>query len=101
MTNRTKIHDTAHYFYQKIPNNNISRKERIAMTRLGVGHSKITNEYLLRKTEPPFCNQQITTQHLLRKCRKYQNLRSKYGLNQNTALTRNNKKNETQPLDQI
>ena len=46
-TNRTKIHDIAHYFYQKIPNNDISRKERIAMTRLRIGHSKITHEYLL------------------------------------------------------
>ena len=85
-TNRTKIHDIAHHFYQKIPNN-ISRKERIAMTRLRIGHSKITHEYLLSKTEPPFCNQQITTQHLLHECRKYRNQRSKYGLNQNTALT--------------
>ena len=36
-------------------------KERIDMTRLRIGHSKITHEYLLSKTEPPFCNQQITT----------------------------------------
>ena len=79
-TSRTKIHDIAHHFYQKILNNNISRKERIAMTRLRIEHSKITYEYLLSKTEPPFCttcNQQITTQHLLHKCRKYRNLRSK------------------------
>ena len=51
------------------------------MTRLRIGQSKITHEYLLTKTEPSFCNtcnQQITSQHLLHECRKYQNLRSKY-----------------------
>lgn len=26
------------------------------MTRLRIGHSKITHEYGLAKTEPPFCN---------------------------------------------
>ena len=110
-TNRTKIHDIAHHFYQKIPNNNISRKERIAMTRLRIEHSKITHEYLLSETEPPFCNicnQHINSQHLLHECRKYRNIRSKYGLNQNTALTchkqqRNviNYPKESQLLDQI
>ena len=85
-TNRTKIHDIAHRFYQKIPNNSISRKEKIAMTRLRIGHSKITYEYFLSKTEPPYCNQQITTQHLLCECRKYRNLRRKYGSNTQAPL---------------
>ena len=74
-TNTTKIHDIARHFYQKIPNNNISRKKRIAMTRLWIGHSKITNEYLLSKTECNTCNQH--NHHSTPECRKYRNLRSK------------------------
>ena len=58
INNRNKIHDIAHHFYQKIPNNNISRKERIAMTRLRVGH-----EHLLSKTEPPFLQHLQPTNH--------------------------------------
>ena len=54
--NKSKIHDVAHHFYQKMPNNSMSRREIIAMTRLRIGHTRITHEYLLAKTESPFCN---------------------------------------------
>ena len=58
--------------------NSISRRDDIIITRLRTGHTLLTHSYLLNKATPPicdFCNIQITTEHILLQCPKYQNER--------------------------
>lgn len=66
--NTSKIHSIIKEFYQHIPTSNLSRKERILLARLRTGHTKITHEYLIKKTVSPsctICNKLVTVQHLL------------------------------------
>ena len=51
---------------------------------------KLTHEYLLKKTEPPMCNQCnriLSTNHLLFECNKYYCQRQKYKITSPAALT--------------
>ncbi|XKL60194.1 hypothetical protein PGB90_001210 [Kerria lacca] len=55
-----------------------NRKEQVALSRLRLGHTKITHGFLLDRSPAPICqncNLQITVSYLL-----YQNIRQKYSL---------------------
>ncbi|XP_076626843.1 uncharacterized protein LOC143344561 [Colletes latitarsis] len=86
---KTKTHDTVQDFYQPMPSA-MTRRERIIMARLRTGHCRLTHEYLIKKTDPPFCNvcdQPLSTNHMLYECRRFQTSRQKYNIEKPTALT--------------
>lgn len=51
-----------------------TRRAQVIITRLRIGHTKITHEHLIKKTDPPICDicqETVTVKHLLLKCSKY------------------------------
>ncbi|XP_043252544.1 uncharacterized protein LOC122397459 [Colletes gigas] len=61
----------------------LTRKEQTAITRIRIGHSKISHSYILSKEPIPICehcNTTITTDHLILDCQKYNILRRKHKL---------------------
>ena len=62
-----------------IYNPNLTRKEQVVLTRLRIGHTRLTHSYLMKNEEPPrcsFCKVRLTVQHIMEKCRKLTNLRA-------------------------
>lgn len=62
-------------------------KSRRILSRLRIGHTRLTHSYRLDKTVPPTCptcNLPLTVSHILTECLAYQNERSANGLD--TAL---------------
>ena len=61
-----------------------TRQQNTIITRLRIGHSRLTHEYLLSRGRPPehpiCCNTPLTIKHLLLDCRKYEGLRVKHKL---------------------
>ena len=50
------------------------RREEVLLTRLRIGHTRTTHEFLLKGEEPPICEtckESRTVQHVLGECRKY------------------------------
>ncbi|XP_015429493.1 PREDICTED: uncharacterized protein LOC107186184 [Dufourea novaeangliae] len=88
---RTKIHNVIQNFYQPIPLCGLNRKEKSIMFRLRTGHTKITHEHLVKKTEQPYCiycpNEILTVEYILYQCGKTELQRQKYDIKPNTALT--------------
>ncbi|CAK9795846.1 Probable RNA-directed DNA polymerase from transposon X-element [Anthophora plagiata] len=88
---RSRTHNVIKHFYQPTPDKNLNRKEKAVLSRLRTGHTKITHEHLLKKTEPPHCNrcpsQSLTTDHLLYECTVTNPQRQKYNIKPDTALT--------------
>ena len=59
-------------------NPNITRKEQVVLSRIRIGHTRLTHSYLMKNEEPPrcsFCKVRLTVQHIMEKCRKLKNLR--------------------------
>ncbi|XP_054002649.1 uncharacterized protein LOC128889223 [Hylaeus anthracinus] len=84
----SKIHNIITNFFQNIPRNLMSRKEKIVLSRLRTGHSKITHEHIIKKTDPPFCCETpLTVHHLLYDCQKFSTQRRKFRIYPSTALT--------------
>ena len=64
----------------------LSRSEQVKLTRLRIGHCKLTHEYLLKGENPPrcqTCNVPLSIQHILLDCQKVQESRNKYLKNSN------------------
>lgn len=71
-----------------------TRKESVLLTRLRIGHSRMTHEHIFKKDPPPICgecNQQVTIIHLLSDCLKYKVVRDKYHINSQSILDVNQK----------
>ena len=59
----------------------LSRKESVVLTRLKIGHTKLTHQHLLAKEEAPVCvgcNSNLTVKHILLDCVDFSNSRFKY-----------------------
>ena len=57
------------------------RREEVVITRLRIGHTRITHSYLLNHEEQPFCivcNQPFTVKHILIDCIDFLQTRKKY-----------------------
>lgn len=55
------------------------RWQQVAITRLRIGHTKLTHGYLISKENQPLCETcqtQLTVQHLLINCKKFNNQRT-------------------------
>lgn len=78
------IHNTHHKYktqpahtYNKLPR----RKLDTILTRLRIGHSKITHNYIIEGETPPVChtcNQNLTIKHIILNCKKYHTNRTLY-----------------------
>lgn len=61
--------------------NRNSRQEEKIITRLRIGHTLLTHQFLMENSNPPICPHcpdLLTIDHILRMCPKYENLRVKY-----------------------
>ncbi|VVC35070.1 Ribonuclease H-like domain,Ribonuclease H domain [Cinara cedri] len=77
------------------PNPNLNRRERIAINRLRIGHTRLTHKSLMTKEDPPqcpTCGVSITVKHLITECIKYAEDAKKYNISSNIdeALGPNN-----------
>jgi exonuclease III len=73
------------------------------LTRLRIGHTRLTHTFLLKKDSPPnceCCNRTIDVKHLILECRKYENERRTYNIDNSlhTALS-NSVENTTRLLN--
>ena len=58
-----------------------NRRESVILTRLRIGHTRISHGYLMTRGRPPeCCGTELTVEHFMIKCKKYEDLRKKYGL---------------------
>lgn len=58
-----------------------SRKEQVIITRLRIGHTRLTHSHIFEhqeKTQCDTCNTNLTVNHILIDCRKYHNIRQKH-----------------------
>ena len=66
----------------------LNRSEEIIITRLRIGHTKLTHNYLFLKTPKPncqFCNtEEITVKHLLFHCTNLKTIRLKQNIPENS-----------------
>ena len=56
------------------------RRDSIILTRLRIGHSKLTHQYLMEKREQPYCNDCIvplTIKHVIAECPSYSDIRNR------------------------
>lgn len=66
---------------------NFPRKDEVAITRLRLGHTKLTHGYILSRTDRPTCHQckvPLTVPHLLQLCPLYEEHRRKSNLPKST-----------------
>ena len=73
---------------QRNPDFNLSRMDQIKITRLRIGHTRVTHSHFYTGEQPPVCGPcgvPITAKHLLLECRNYDEVREKY-FDDNTSM---------------
>lgn len=58
-----------------------TRRNQVILTRLRIGHTRLTHEYLMTRQEPPICeicNARLTVTHVLLECTRYLRERKLY-----------------------
>ena len=58
-----------------------SRKEQVIMSRLCIGHTKLTHSYILKQEQQPqceTCRTPLTVKHLFIECRVFAHIRNHY-----------------------
>lgn len=56
-----------------------ARRNQVAITRLRIGHTRLTHEHLMKRTEPPLCETcrtPLNIKHILVECQRFKNERS-------------------------
>ncbi|KXZ75705.1 hypothetical protein TcasGA2_TC031951 [Tribolium castaneum] len=64
---------------KKWPPSNLKRGEEVTINRLRLGHTRLTQEYHLKKVDPPtccYCEGRLTVRHILLECPKYHDIRN-------------------------
>ena len=59
----------------------LSRRDSVVLTRLKIGHSPLTHQFLLTQKEKPFCvgcQKDFTIRHILTECSDFTEIRQKY-----------------------
>jgi len=67
--------------HTKPKHKSLSRRDEIIISRLRIGHTRLTHSHLLEGGPPPICipcNQPLTIQHILIECIDFQNTRTKH-----------------------
>lgn len=81
-----KLWDIKKTFYQKPNLTNIPRHKLNLLTRLKIGHCKLTHEHLLKDEPPPHCEScgmALTVKHILEECPEFRRQRLQCGLASN------------------
>ncbi|XP_058825485.1 uncharacterized protein LOC131685641 [Topomyia yanbarensis] len=73
--------------------------EQRVLTWLRIGHTRLTHDFLLKKTSPPVCDCcgiVVNVRHMILHCRKYDDVRRKHDIESTSlrAALRNDRKNE-------
>ena len=77
-------------FKQFIPKSKLNRKNNTIITRLGIGHTRITHGHLMSKTDPIICsscNVPQSVSHILTECINLQNFNPKLPVDLKSILT--------------
>ena len=59
----------------------LSRRDSVVLTRLKIGHTPLTHQFLLTQEEKPFCvscQKDFTIRHILTDCAEFNEIRSDY-----------------------
>ena len=68
------------------PTSRLSRREEVVLSRIRIGHTRLTHGYLLtREKVIPICDTcdvPLTVHHMLSECTKYDALRTQFDLSQ-------------------
>ena len=83
-SNRTHLRKIKHHTYQYNPVTKFSRGDQVILTRIRIGHSRITHQHLISKENPPICekcNSPLSIDHIILNCKKYNVEREKYNCN--------------------
>ena len=57
------------------------RREEVVLTRLRIGHTRLTHSYLLKREDQPFCiscNEPFTVKHFLINCIEFSHMRRQF-----------------------
>ena len=57
------------------------RREEVVLTRLRIGHTRLTHSYLLKREDRPFCvscNEPFTVKHFLIDCIEFSHMRRQF-----------------------
>ena len=68
------------------------RKEEITLSRLWIGHTRITHSYLLKGKQQPMwyaCQTKYTVKHILIKCTNLAHIKKTYSANNMKELLQN------------
>ncbi|KAK2579455.1 hypothetical protein KPH14_002662 [Odynerus spinipes] len=79
----SNIQPISNNIYQNNLASSLNRKHQTVLTRLRIGHTNFTHIRLITKEDPKMCdrcNIQITTNHIITECPKFQNERRKYSI---------------------
>nr|CAH7746851.1 unnamed protein product [Callosobruchus chinensis] len=86
----SKLSEIKEVFFKRENLRDIPRKRLCIMTRLRIGHTKLTHEYLLKHEDQPYCtncNTAISIKHIFTTCKKYENERKIYNITGNLKDT--------------
>jgi hypothetical protein len=77
--------------------NDYDRKEQTILTRLRIGHTRLTHIHLIEKNDPPkcSCNENLTVRHIF-ECTNYKNAIDKFSISYN--LLKKDQKTETDKI---
>lgn len=78
----------------------INQADQRTLTRLRIGHTRLTHEGIFHKTRTQcqMCNKDLTVEHILVECNKYQEQRSSAGISGNIESILSNDKNKERSL---
>ena len=90
---KTQLMNIKSDVHMKTPALTFKRKEQIVISRLQIGHTRITHPYIFKKEDPPIC---VTCkipnniEHILIHCQKYKENRKKTKISRNLKELLNN-----------
>lgn len=70
-----------------------SRRQQIAITRLRLGHTRLTHSFLMQKEDPPVCNNcnaRLSIPHIIQECPTYFLSRQKHNISENLEIAMGN-----------
>ncbi|KAK7867868.1 hypothetical protein R5R35_008617 [Gryllus longicercus] len=84
----TKLHPIKQNISKWSPNVSYPRREQVCITRLRIGHARMTSSYMLRNEEQPICScgRLLTVKHILTDCVDLSRLRHRCGMRGNMKI---------------
>ena len=70
-------------FYKKVVPPTLKRRNQVVISRIIIGHTKITHRFLLTKEDQPiceWCKTILTTDHFILQWKRYQRLRNQFNI---------------------